>query len=88
MMDAELAEYFDRVRYTDIPGPNLSCLSALHLLHPQQIPFENIDQITGRPGSLDLSVIFEKLVRKAPWRMVLRAEPAVRRGFAKDWLCR
>jgi N-hydroxyarylamine O-acetyltransferase len=66
MMDAErLAEYFDRVRYTDAPGPHIDCLSALHLLHPQQIPFENIDQITGQPGSLDLSVIIEKLVCKA-----------------------
>lgn len=37
-------------------------MRALHLLHPQAIPFENLAVLLGRPVKLDLASIQRKLV--------------------------
>jgi N-hydroxyarylamine O-acetyltransferase len=62
MADFDLSAYFQRIGY-DGPGvPTLAVLRALHLLHPQAIPFENLDPFLHRPVDLDPAAVQRKLV--------------------------
>ncbi|GJH29495.1 arylamine N-acetyltransferase [Caballeronia novacaledonica] len=60
----DLAAYFERIGFSGParPAPTLDTLRALHLLHPQTIPFENLDVLIGRPVRLDLGSVQRKLV--------------------------
>jgi N-hydroxyarylamine O-acetyltransferase len=60
----DLTAYFERIGFSGSarPAPTLDTLRALHLLHPQAIPFENLDVLLGRPIRLDLASIQHKLV--------------------------
>ncbi|SAK73129.1 N-hydroxyarylamine O-acetyltransferase [Caballeronia glebae] len=60
----DLSAYFERIGFSGParPAPTLDTLRALHLLHPQAIPFENLDVLIGRQVSLDLDLIQRKLV--------------------------
>jgi N-hydroxyarylamine O-acetyltransferase len=61
-MTIDLDAYLRRVGY-DLPRePTLDALSALHVLHPAAIPFENLDPLLGRPVSLDLGTLQAKIV--------------------------
>jgi N-hydroxyarylamine O-acetyltransferase len=59
---AQLAAYFDRIGYTGPQQATSETLHALHRLHPQVIPFENLDTLLGRTPRLDLESVFAKLV--------------------------
>ena len=63
---AQLAAYFDRIGHiAPDRGPHQATsdtLHALHRLHPQVIPFENLDALLGRTPRLDLESVFAKLV--------------------------
>ncbi|MBC8639129.1 arylamine N-acetyltransferase [Caballeronia sp. EK] len=61
----DLAAYFERIGFSGParPAPTLDMLRALHLLHPQTIPFENLDVLIGRPVRLDLESVQRKLVK-------------------------
>jgi N-hydroxyarylamine O-acetyltransferase len=63
MPDLDLAAYLDRIGYDGPVAPTLDVLSSLHRLHPQAIPFENVDPFLGRPVDLDLGAIERKLVQ-------------------------
>jgi N-hydroxyarylamine O-acetyltransferase len=56
--------YFRRVGYEGGRAPTLETLRALHRLHPQAIPFENLDPLLGRPVKLDPTSLERKLVRE------------------------
>src|SRR5579862_105740 len=60
----DLTAYFGRIGFSGParPAPTLDTLRALHLLHPQAIPFENLDVLIGRPVLLDLESIQRKLI--------------------------
>lgn len=60
----DLDAYFERIGFggRSRPEPTLDTLRALHLLHPQAIPFENLDVLLGRPILLDPASIQRKLV--------------------------
>ncbi|MDR5882649.1 arylamine N-acetyltransferase [Caballeronia sp. LZ032] len=60
----DLAAYFMRIGFSAAarPAATLDTLRALHLLHPQAIPFENLDVLLGRSVRLDLASIQRKLV--------------------------
>jgi N-hydroxyarylamine O-acetyltransferase len=60
----DLPAYFERIGYAcaERPAASLDTLRALHLLHPQAIPFENLDVLLGRPVRIDLASIQKKLV--------------------------
>ncbi|MGV7243138.1 arylamine N-acetyltransferase family protein [uncultured Caballeronia sp.] len=58
----QLAAYFDRIGYTGPHEASAETLHALHRLHPQAIPFENIDTLLGVTPRLDLESVFAKLV--------------------------
>lgn len=57
-----LEAYFARVGYTGSHEPTLETLMALHRLHLLAIPYENLDIHLGRPLTLSLPQIFDKLV--------------------------
>jgi N-hydroxyarylamine O-acetyltransferase len=59
----DLDAYLARIGYTGPRAATLDTLKALHLLHPQVIPFENLDPFLGRPVALDLPTLQDKLVR-------------------------
>lgn len=57
-----LENYFARIGYTGPRAATLEVLQALHRLHPQAIPFENLNPLTRRAVKLDLESIEHKLV--------------------------
>ena len=59
---AQLAAYFDRIGYSGPHQATSETLHALHRLHPQAIPFENLDALLRRTPRLDLEPVFAKLV--------------------------
>jgi len=61
--DLDLDAYFARIGYTGPRSATLETLRALHLLHPQAVPFENLDPFLGRPVTLALPALQQKLVR-------------------------
>jgi len=58
----DLDAYFRRIGYDGPRQPTLATLRALHNLHPQAIPFENLDPLLGRPVKLDAASLQAKLV--------------------------
>ena len=58
----DIDAYLDRIGLAGQPAVNLEGLTALHRAHPLAIPFENLDVQFGRPVSLALEPIFDKLV--------------------------
>jgi N-hydroxyarylamine O-acetyltransferase len=62
MDDLKLEKYLKRIHYSGDVGANMEVLKKIHQLHPQYIPFENIDSYTGIVPSLDSEPIFQKLV--------------------------
>ena len=61
--EIDLDAYFRRIGYRGPRTPTLATLRAIHLLHPQAIPFENLDPFLGRPVLLDPAALERKLVR-------------------------
>jgi N-hydroxyarylamine O-acetyltransferase len=59
----DLDAYFRRIGYTGERTPTLSTLRAIHALHPQAIPFENLNPLLRRPVNLDIASIQQKLVQ-------------------------
>jgi N-hydroxyarylamine O-acetyltransferase len=59
----DLAAYLDRIGHDGPVEPSLDVLESLHRLHPQAIPFENLDPFLGQPVELDLAALQRKLVR-------------------------
>jgi N-hydroxyarylamine O-acetyltransferase len=60
MIDVEA--YCARIGYDGPRSATLDTLRELHRLHPQAIPFENLDPLLGRPVKLDLPSLERKLV--------------------------
>lgn len=58
----DLDAYFDRIGYNGPRDQSLATLRALHALHPAAIPFENLDPLLGRPVSLAIADVAEKLI--------------------------
>lgn len=58
----DLDRYFARIGYAGPRAANLDTLRALHLLHPQAIPFENLNPLLGLPVRLDIGSLQRKLV--------------------------
>lgn len=59
----DLDAYFARISYAGPRRPTRETLSALQLLHPAAIPFENLDPALQRPVKLDVASLEGKLVR-------------------------
>jgi N-hydroxyarylamine O-acetyltransferase len=59
----DLSAYLARIGYDGPRTPTLETLRAIQLLHPQAIPFENLNPLLGIPVRLDIESLQEKLVR-------------------------
>lgn len=64
MTDAvfDIDAYFARIGHTGRSDASLETLQALHLLHPQAIPFENVDPFLGQAVELDLASLQRKVI--------------------------
>ena len=58
----DLDAYFRRIGYSGPRNASLDTLRALHNLHPQAIPFENLDPLLRRPVKLDPASLQAKLI--------------------------
>ena len=54
--------YLDRIQYYGSLEPNSTTLRRLQVAHLQTVPFENLDILFGRPLSLELGALFDKIV--------------------------
>jgi N-hydroxyarylamine O-acetyltransferase len=65
----KLASYLDRIGFVGTPRVDLETLRALHTAHLEAIPYDALDVQLGRPVSLALPRIYEKLVdrRRGGW---------------------
>jgi N-hydroxyarylamine O-acetyltransferase len=59
----DLDTYFERIGFAGERKPTLVVLRELHRLHPQAIPFENLDPLLRRPVLLDPASLEAKLVK-------------------------
>lgn len=57
-----LETYCRRIGFTAEPRADVATLQQLHALHPQAIPFENLNSWLGLPVPLDPRQVYEKLV--------------------------
>ena len=55
--------YLERIGYTGPRTVSLDTLDAMHLHHPQAIPFENLNPLLRWPVRLDAASLQQKLVR-------------------------
>ncbi|HWA42378.1 MAG TPA: arylamine N-acetyltransferase [Hypericibacter adhaerens] len=60
--EANLDAYLKRINYAGSIAPTLETLEMVHRLHPQAIPFENLDPLMEQPVRLQLSDIEQKLL--------------------------
>ncbi|TGQ74389.1 MAG: arylamine N-acetyltransferase [Mesorhizobium sp.] len=58
----DLDAYLARVGHAGSRYASLDTLKALHLAHPQAIPFENIDAFLGRPVRLERAALHDKII--------------------------
>ncbi|MBO9710221.1 MAG: arylamine N-acetyltransferase [Caulobacter sp.] len=58
----DLDAYFARIGYDGPREPTLEVLRAIHVRHPDAIPFENLDVLLGRGISIDPAAIDAKLI--------------------------
>ena len=65
----DLGAYLARIGFEGRPAPDAATLAALHALHAQAIPFENLAAFLGEPVRLDPASLEEKLVarRRGGW---------------------
>lgn len=59
----DMDAYLRRIGYDGERAPTLDVLRAIHQLHAQSIPFENLDPLLRRPLQLDAEWLQQKLVR-------------------------
>ena len=57
-----LDHYFSRIFYSQSPAVNLQTLRDLHLLHLQNIPYENINVFCHQPVKLDQESLTRKIL--------------------------
>jgi N-hydroxyarylamine O-acetyltransferase len=59
----DLDAYLHRIGYDGPRTPTLQTLRAIHVRHPDAMPFENLDPLLRRPVRLDAASLEQKLVR-------------------------
>lgn len=60
----DLREYLNRIGFTgQFNKPDLDSLFTIHKLHVMSVPFENLSVHNGEKNSMDLHVIYDKIVK-------------------------
>jgi N-hydroxyarylamine O-acetyltransferase len=62
MNNNQLQTYLDRIQYQELLSPDIQTLIGLHRKHLLNIPFENLDIQWGRPLSLELEQLHNKII--------------------------
>jgi N-hydroxyarylamine O-acetyltransferase len=62
--DFRLDDYLARIGFAGPAAPDHVTLAALHAAHVAAIPFENLDPLLGRPVSLGIATLQEKMVSR------------------------
>ncbi len=62
--DLDIRTYLERIGYRGPLDVSLETLRELHLAHLYTVPFENLHIQMGLPLSLDVSALFDKVVRR------------------------
>ena len=62
MTQDQLARYFDRIRLAGPVPLTLAGLTEVQQAHRLAVNFENLDLMMGRPVSLDLEHLYDKIV--------------------------
>ncbi|HLT71425.1 MAG TPA: arylamine N-acetyltransferase, partial [Cyclobacteriaceae bacterium] len=57
-----LDAYLKRIQYVGDRSPTLATLKSIHRLHPQHIPFENLNPLLRIPVKLDLASVVNKMI--------------------------
>ncbi len=60
-----LERYFAKIGFNQQPEKNLATLAQLQQLHPQTIPFENLDVLQGLAINLSPEALTEKLINQS-----------------------
>jgi N-hydroxyarylamine O-acetyltransferase len=63
MTEIDLGAYFERIGFAGPATPTVETLREILRLHPDAIPFENLDPLRGAPVHLEPARIEAKLVR-------------------------
>lgn len=58
----DISRYLARIGYTGPMTPDVPTLAALQTAHLYAVPYENLDILRGKPISLQIDDIFEKVV--------------------------
>ncbi|XP_056622602.1 arylamine N-acetyltransferase, pineal gland isozyme NAT-3-like [Triplophysa dalaica] len=62
----DLKEYFNRIGFTGrYDKADLDTLSTIHKLHVMNIPYENLSIHCGEKNTIDLSIIYDKIVKSS-----------------------
>lgn len=64
LSDSELQDYLSHIGFDGKPAADAATLRQLHALHPQRIPFENLDSWHGRAVQLQPQHVYRKLVHE------------------------
>ncbi|XP_058238336.1 arylamine N-acetyltransferase, pineal gland isozyme NAT-10-like isoform X1 [Hemibagrus wyckioides] len=60
----DLQEYFRRIGFSGVyEKPDLATLRTVHRLHVMSVPFENLSIHCGERNTMDLQIVYEKIVR-------------------------
>lgn len=62
LSDTDLQQYFTRIGFAGTPRCDEATLRQMQALHPQHIPFENLDSWQRRAVTLQPDAVFNKLV--------------------------
>jgi N-hydroxyarylamine O-acetyltransferase len=62
--DKDLQDYLTRIGFTGHAGCDEATLRQLHALHPQQLPFENLDSWASHPVTLQHAAVLHELVHE------------------------
>ena len=63
-MSLDVERYLARIAYDGDRRPSSFALAELQLAHLRHVPFENLDIHRGRPLSLDIAALFDKVVTR------------------------
>ena len=62
--DLSVQAYLDRMNYKGPTDVSLKTLTALQEAHLQNVPYENLDILAGKPLSLSFEALYDKVVKR------------------------
>ena len=57
----DVQKYLDRIGFEGAVEVSLSCLARLQLSHQTHVPFENLDNFTGRKKVIEAAAVYDQV---------------------------